>query len=91
MNDIQNQIETLKNDINQHNYNYYVLDNPTISDFDFDQLLNHLIELEKKYPEFVTADSPTQRVGGAIIKQFQTEIHKYPMLSLGWLILCHFF
>lgn len=83
MNDIQNQIETLKNDINQHNYNYYVLDNPTISDFDFDQLLNHLIELEKKYPEFVTADSPTQRVGGAIIKQFQTEIHKYPMLSLG--------
>lgn len=83
MNDIQNQIETLKNDINQHNYNYYVLDNPTISDFDFDQLLNHLIELEKKYPEFITPDSPTQRVGGAIIKQFQTEIHKYPMLSLG--------
>lgn len=83
MNDIQNQIEILKNEINKHNYNYYVLDNPTISDFDFDQLLNQLIDLEKQYPEFVTPDSPTQRVGGDIIKQFQTETHKYPMLSLG--------
>lgn len=83
MNEIQNQIEILKNEINKHNYNYYVLDNPTISDFDFDLLLNQLIDLEKQYPELVTPDSPTQRVGGDIIKQFQTETHKYPMLSLG--------
>ncbi|PKP19564.1 MAG: DNA ligase (NAD(+)) LigA [Bacteroidetes bacterium HGW-Bacteroidetes-20] len=83
MNEIQNQIEKLKNEINQHNYNYYVLDTPTISDFDFDQLLNQLIELEKQYPDFITADSPTQRVGGEIVKQFSTVKHNYPMLSLG--------
>ena len=83
MNEIQIQIEKLKNEINQHNYNYYVLDHPTISDFDFDQLLNHLIELEKQYPEYITLDSPTQRVGGDVIKQFVTAKHKYPMLSLG--------
>ncbi len=83
MNEIQNQIEKLKNEINQHNYNYYVLDTPTISDFDFDQLLNQLIELEKQYPDFITADSPTQRVGGEVVKQFSTVKHNYPMLSLG--------
>lgn len=83
MNEIQNQIEKLKNEINQHNYNYYVLDTPTISDFDFDQLLHQLIELEKQYPDFITADSPTQRVGGEVVKQFSTVKHNYPMLSLG--------
>lgn len=83
MKTIQEQIERLKDEINQHNYNYYLLDTPVVSDFDFDQLLNKLIDLEKQFPEYVTADSPTQRVGGEVVKQFETVKHKYPMLSLG--------
>ena len=69
--------------IESHNYSYYILAQPTISDYDFDMLLNELIELEKQYPEFITADSPTQRVGGDITKEFQTVKHRYPMLSLS--------
>jgi len=76
-------IEYLSQEINTHNYNYYVLDKPTISDYDFDQLLNELIALEKEYPNLVKSDSPTQRVGGTITKNFLTVKHKYPMLSLG--------
>lgn len=69
--------------IENHNYNYYILAQPTISDYDFDMLLNELISLEQQYPEFITADSPTQRVGGDITKEFQTVKHRYPMLSLS--------
>lgn len=76
-------IKKLSEEINQHNYNYYMLDNPTISDYDFDQLLNELILLEKQYPDYVFPDSPTQRVGGSVTKQFQTVKHVFPMLSLG--------
>lgn len=76
-------IESLSKELEQHNYNYYVLDNPTISDFEFDKLLEQLIELEKQHPEFLLATSPSQRVGGQITKEFKTVKHKYPMLSLS--------
>lgn len=76
-------IAELSKIIENHNYNYYILAQPTISDYDFDMLLNELISLEKQYPEFIAADSPTQRVGGDITKEFQTVKHRYPMLSLS--------
>ncbi|HKR06617.1 MAG TPA: NAD-dependent DNA ligase LigA, partial [Bacteroidia bacterium] len=76
-------IEKLTKEIDRHNYNYYVQSNPVISDYDFDMLLKELIDLEKKFPEFAYADSPTQRVGGEITKEFKTVKHKYPMMSLG--------
>jgi DNA ligase (NAD+) len=76
-------IEKLTKEIDQHNYNYYVQSNPAISDYDFDMLLKELIDLEKNFPEFAFADSPTQRVGGEITKEFKTVKHKYPMMSLG--------
>ncbi|MBK7667395.1 MAG: NAD-dependent DNA ligase LigA [Sphingobacteriaceae bacterium] len=76
-------IEELSKQLEQHNYNYYVLDNPTISDFDFDKLLEELIALEKQFPEFLNAESPSQRVGGQITKEFKSVKHKYPMLSLS--------
>lgn len=76
-------IAELSKIIENHNYNYYILAHPTISDYDFDMLLNELISLEQQYPEFITADSPTQRVGGDITKEFQTVKHRYPMLSLS--------
>ncbi|MEO5571268.1 MAG: NAD-dependent DNA ligase LigA [Bacteroidia bacterium] len=76
-------ITKLSHEIDQHNYNYYVLSKPAISDYDFDLLLHELIDLEKKFPEFGYADSPTQRVGGEITKEFKTVKHKYPMMSLG--------
>jgi len=76
-------IEELIDTINEHNYRYYVLDKPTISDYEFDMLLKELEALEKEYPEFVLPHSPTQRVGGEPIKSFRQVNHKYPMLSLG--------
>lgn len=83
MNDIQQEIARLSEEINRHNYYYYMLDDPKISDYDFDQLLQRLIDLERQYPEYVRPDSPTQRVGGTITKQFESAAHIYPMLSLG--------
>jgi DNA ligase (NAD+) len=80
---IQEQIYTLVQELKQHNYNYYVLSKPTISDFEFDQKLKELELLEKTHPGFILSDSPTQRVGGAPTKQFKQVAHKYPMLSLG--------
>ncbi len=79
----KHKIEQLTNQINLHNYNYYVLDDPRISDFEFDNLLNELIELEKKFPELISSTSPTQKVGGQITKTFATVKHKYAMLSLS--------
>ena len=76
-------IKELTELLNQHNYNYYVLDNPTVSDYEFDKLLEELIRLEKEYPDLVQPDSPTQRVGGEVIKQFTSVAHVFPMLSLG--------
>ncbi|NOU47039.1 MAG: NAD-dependent DNA ligase LigA [Bacteroidales bacterium] len=76
-------ISDLSEELNRHNYNYYVLDNQVISDYQFDLMLQELIDLEKKFPEFVEANSPSQRVGGAITKSFETVVHKFPMLSLS--------
>ncbi len=76
-------IEQLTRELQQHNYNYYVLANPTISDYDFDQLLKELELLEKQYPQFRLPDSPTLRVGGDITKSFKTVKHRYPMMSLS--------
>ncbi|GAA0746837.1 NAD-dependent DNA ligase LigA [Gaetbulibacter jejuensis] len=80
--DIKQQIETLRDELRKHNYNYYVLDNPTISDFDFDVKLKQLQELEAKYPEFYDASSPTLRVGGEVTKNFETVAHEHRMYSL---------
>ena len=80
---VQDRIVFLRSELQQHNYNYYVLDKPTISDFEFDILLNELIDLEKQNPQYYDANSPTQRVGGELIKSFDTVAHEYRMLSLG--------
>ena len=80
--DIFQQIQSLRDELNTHNYNYYVLDNAVISDYDFDKKLKELQELETKHPEFFDACSPTQRVGGAITKNFETIIHQNRMYSL---------
>lgn len=80
---IQKRIDTLVQELNSHNYNYYVLAQPTISDFEFDKKLEELAALEKQYPEHQDPDSPTQKVGGDITRQFETVKHKWPMLSLG--------
>ena len=82
MNSIKKNIENLRNELHLHNYYYYVLDKPKISDYDFDMKLNDLINLEKQYPEFIDINSPTSRVGGAIIKNFDTVKHEFPMYSL---------
>jgi len=76
-------IEYLRNELNKHNYNYYVLSTPTISDFEFDQMMRELQDLEMQHPEMFDPSSPTQRVGSDISKNFQQVAHKYPMLSLG--------
>ncbi len=76
-------ITKLSEELNQHNYNYYALDNATISDFEFDKLLEELIELEKQFPELIDVNSPSQRVGGTVTKEFKSVKHSYPMLSLG--------
>ena len=79
---IQQTIESLRAELNQHNYNYYVLDNPSIADYDFDLKLKELENLEKQHPEFFDVNSPSQRVGGAIIKNFNTVTHSARMYSL---------
>lgn len=80
---IKQRIESLVKELNEHNYKYYVLAEPTITDFEFDKKLEELSTLEKEYPELQDPDSPTQKVGGDITKEFQTVKHKWPMLSLG--------
>ncbi len=72
----------LREELNQHNYNYYVLDNPVITDYEFDILLKKLQDLEKKHPELYDPNSPTMRVGGLVTKNFETVIHNYRMYSL---------
>ena len=76
-------IETLRKEIEEHNKRYYVLNQPLISDFEYDILLNELDTLEKKFPEFRSDNSPTKRVGSDITKEFEQYEHIYPMLSLG--------
>jgi len=79
----QERIDRLSKELEEHNYRYYVLAEPAISDFEFDHLLKELEDLEKQYPELRHPDSPTLRVGGQVTKEFQTVKHKYPMLSLS--------
>ncbi len=76
-------IHSLSAELQMHNYNYYVLAMPTITDFDFDKKLEQLIALETQFPELIDPDSPTQNVGGFITKEFKTVKHRWPMLSLG--------
>jgi DNA ligase (NAD+) len=79
---IQEKIHALREELNQYNYNYYILDAPVISDFEFDQKLKELQDLEKEYPQFFDVNSPTQRVGGGITKNFPTVVHENRMYSL---------
>ena len=81
--DAKERINELVSILNDANYNYYVLDNPTITDQEYDKYLRELINLEEKYPEYVLFDSPTKRVGGEVLDKFEKVHHKIPMLSLG--------
>ncbi|MGE8298491.1 MAG: NAD-dependent DNA ligase LigA [Sphingobacterium paramultivorum] len=81
--DIEKKIKDLTAELNHYNYQYYVLANSVISDYDFDLKLKELEALEAQYPNFADPNSPTQRVGGDITSRFQTEKHRWPMLSLG--------
>ena len=80
---IEKRVKELTNILNEANYNYYVLDNPTITDQEYDKYLKELISLEDKYPEYSYDDSPTKRVGGQVIDKFNKVVHKIPMLSLA--------
>ena len=79
---IQKKIEELRKTLHEHNHLYYILDEPNITDFEFDQLINKLKSLEDKYPQFSDLNSPTQRVGGDVTKSFETLAHRFPMYSL---------
>ena len=83
MEKIKTEIEELRKKINQHSYAYYVMDNPTVSDYEYDLLFRPLLELEEKYPQFITAQSPTQRIGAIPSNSFEKITHPTPMLSLG--------
>ncbi len=79
----ENEILKLRKEIEEHNRNYYVLDNPTISDYEYDMLLHKLIRLEEENPQFADENSPTKRVGGVALKEFEQVNHRVPMQSLG--------
>ncbi|OOE00057.1 DNA ligase (NAD(+)) LigA [Anoxybacillus kestanbolensis] len=81
--DVEKQIAELRGQIEKHNYAYYVLDQPSISDAEYDELMRKLMELEEQYPQYKTPDSPSQRVGGAPLEAFQKVTHRVPMLSLS--------
>lgn len=81
--EIRHLVEQIRNDLNTHNYRYYVLNDPTISDFEYDQLLNRLIELEKQYPDLADPLSPSVRVGDDRNQNFMQQNHRTPMFSLG--------
>ena len=83
MNEIEQHITTLRKELEEHNYRYYVLSAPIVSDQEFDKLMRELQELEKAHPEYSDSTSPTQRVGSDLTKEFTQVTHKYPMLSLG--------
>jgi len=80
---IEDRIKELRDKLNHHSYMYYVLDKPEISDYEYDMMMRELIELEEKYPQFKTPDSPTQRVGGEPLKEFEPFTHVVPMQSLA--------
>ena len=80
--DEKQEIQSLRRELEQANYEYYVLDNPSMSDYDFDHKLRRLEELEAAHPELVTPDSSTQRVGGKVADGFQEVRHRIPLESL---------
>ena len=81
--DVKTDIKKLREELNYHNYKYYVENDPLISDYEYDQLLKKLEDFESKFPELITSDSPTQRVGELPLDGFKTVEHKIPMLSLA--------
>ena len=83
MQDIEKRITELTNILKQANYEYYNLDNPSLTDQEYDKYLRELIILEEKYPEYADPNSPTKRVGGEAIDKFQKVTHKIPMISLS--------
>lgn len=83
LSEIKERMDALVKELNQHNYNYYVLAQPSISDYEFDKKLEELSQLEKEHPQLQDPESPTQKVGGEITKEFKTVKHRWPMLSLG--------
>jgi len=83
LNQAKQRIEKLKSEINHHNYRYYVLDSPEVSDAEYDELMRELQALEAEYPRFLTPDSPTQRVGAAPVEAFGVVEHRFPLLSRG--------
>jgi len=80
---VKERIAFLSDEIRRHNYNYYILSRPVISDYDFDMLMEELMRLEKEFPDLLEPDSPSRQVGGDITREFVQVVHKYPMLSLG--------
>ncbi len=81
--DVKERYEKLKSEIEEHNYRYYVLANPIISDEEYDKLFKELLELEKKYPELKAPDSPTQRIGGIVLDEFKKKYHiQFPCFLL---------
>ena len=81
--DAKAEIKKLRDELNEHNHRYYVMDEPTISDFEYDALMRRLIELEEQNPDLVTPESPTQRVGGVAISAFAEVTHEVPLESLN--------
>ena len=81
--EVEKRIEELRREIEEHSYRYYVLDDPVITDAEYDRLMRELIELEESHPDLITPDSPTQRVGGEPLPFFEKVEHPVPMLSLG--------
>ena len=81
--DLQRTLDSLRDKIRYHEHRYYVLDDPEVTDAEFDRLMDQLIELESKHPELITPDSPTQRVGGQVSGQFASVPHSTPMRSLA--------
>lgn len=79
----KNKIEALRDELHMHNYRYYVLSKPSISDYDFDVMLKELQKLEEEFPQFEDPNSPTKKVGGDITDKFQKVVHRYPMMSLS--------
>ena len=85
---IKNRIDETKQELDYHNYRYYVLDDPVVSDAEYDRLMRELVALEEKYPEFMSLNSPTQRVGAKPLEEFATVAHTIPMLSLQNAMTC---
>ncbi|MEM8562927.1 MAG: NAD-dependent DNA ligase LigA, partial [Pseudomonadota bacterium] len=82
INTLQQEIQLLRDQLNDWNYEYYVLDQPTVPDAEYDRVFNRLRELEERHPELLTPDSPTQRVGSTPLEKFNEVTHELPMLSL---------